>query len=146
MLPGGQLTENCAGVILLVENSKELRRLASEALREHDFRVLEASNADEAIALFQARSDSISLVITDLEMPGKSGLELANYISLRNRDLPLLFVSLHSGDVLSRLLSPARAFLSKPFSAAALLDKVRQVIDRPASGFEPQGIAALTIL
>ena len=146
MFAGGQLTENCAGVILLVENSRELRKLAAEALREQGFQALEASNVDEAIAIYQERSDSIGLVITDLEMPGKSGLELANYISVRNRELPLLFVSLHSDDVLSRLLSPARAFLSKPFSVAALLEKVRETIEKPAPGLEPHGIAALTVL
>lgn len=146
MLASGQLSENCAGVILLVENSRKLRKLAAEALREQEFQVLEASNADEAIASFEEWSDSISLVITDLEMPGKSGLELANYISARNRYLPLLFISLHSGEVLSRLLSPARDFLSKPFSLATLIDKVRQVTRKaePDSGFH--GVAALTVL
>jgi len=146
MLAGGQLTENCAGVILLVENSGKLRKLAAEALREHEFHVLEASNADEAINSFQEWPDSISLVITDLEMPGKSGLELANYISARDRHLPLLFISLHSGEVLSRLLSPARDFLSKPFSPAALVDKVRQMTRKQTPGSECHGVAALTVL
>lgn len=146
MLAGGQLNENCAGVILLVENSRELRKLAAEALREHEFQVLEASNADEAIAIFRERSDSINLTITDLEMPGKSGLELANYISARNRYLPLLFISLHSGEVLSRLLSPARDFLSKPFSRAALIDKVLQITRKPEPDSSFHGVAALTVI
>ena len=145
MLAGGQLTENCAGVILLVENSRKLRGLAAGVLREHEFQVLEASNAEEAIAIFQEWSDSISLVVTDLEMPGKSGLELANYISVRNRHLPLLFISLHSGEVLSRLLSPARDFISKPFSPAALLEKVRQVTQTPPQGSDAQGVEALRL-
>ncbi len=143
MLAGGQLTENCAGVILLVENSRKLRKLAAEFLRENDFVVLEASTADEGIAIFQEWPNSISLVITDLEMPGKSGLELANFISARNRYLPLLFISLHSGEVLSRLLSPARDFISKPFSPAALIERVRQVTRRPEPGSGIHGVAAL---
>jgi FixJ family two-component response regulator len=70
-------------------------------------------------------------------------LELANYISMRNRDLPLLFISIHSSDVLSRLLSPARDFISKPFSPAALIEKVRQVTRKPEPGSEFHGVAAL---
>ena len=146
MRASGQFTENCAGVILLVENSRELRKLAAGVLREHEFQVLEASNAGEGIAIFQEWSDSITLVITDLEMPGKSGLELANYISVRNRNLPLLFISLHSSEVLSRLLSPARDFISKPFSPAVLIDKVRQVTRKPEPGSEFHGAAAMTML
>jgi two-component system, cell cycle sensor histidine kinase and response regulator CckA len=145
MLAGGQSSENCAGVILLVQNSRKLRGLAAEVLREHEFQVLEASNAEEAIAIFQEWSDSISLVVTDLEMPGNSGLDLANYISVRNRHLPLLFMSLHSGEVLSRLLSPARDFISKPFSPAALLEKVRQVTQNPPQGSDSQGVEALRL-
>ena len=146
MLAGGQMRENCAGVILLVDDSWKLRGLAAETLRGQGFGVLEASDAEEAIAIYRERADSIGMVITDLEMPGKSGLELANFISVRNASLPLLFVSLHSSEVLSRLLSPSRDFLSKPFSPAALVDKVRQVFRRKELGSEFNGAAALPLL
>jgi DNA-binding response OmpR family regulator len=45
--------------------------------------------------------------------------------------------------VLSRLLSPARDFISKPFSPAALIEKVRQVTRKPEPGSEFHGVAAL---
>lgn len=127
-----------AGTVLLVDDSNQLRRFAAQILSEEGFDVLEAADAEEGIAIYRQQTDSIDLVVTDIHMPGKSGLELADYVSSRNSDLPLLFISSHSPEVLSRIFASTREFLSKPFRADALVHKVRKLIGtmETASAFQ----------
>jgi DNA-binding NtrC family response regulator len=113
-----------------VDDSHQLRRFAAQVLREAGFDVWEAADAEEGIAIFRQRADSIDLVVTDIHMPGKSGLELADFVSSRNSDLPLLFISSHSPEVLSRIFASTREFLSKPFRTETLVRKVRKLIER----------------
>src|SRR5581483_1088807 len=72
-------TRSVAGAesILLVEDELAVRVLAREALREHGYRVQEASHGAEALRLWQDAREPIDLLITDLVMPGMSGRELA---------------------------------------------------------------------
>jgi two-component system, cell cycle sensor histidine kinase and response regulator CckA len=138
--------KNRAGTVLLVDDSDQLRRFAAHILTEEGFDVLEAVDAEEGIAIYRQWADSIDLVVTDIHMPGKSGLELADYVSSRNSDLPLLFISSHSTEVLSRIFASTREFLSKPFRADALVHKVRKMIGtmETASAFQNRAMDSET--
>jgi two-component system, response regulator PdtaR len=78
-------------VILIVEDEFLLRVDSAEVIESAGFEVIQAANADEAIAILTARPD-IHVVFTDIQMPGSmDGLKLARYV--RNRWPPIKFVA-----------------------------------------------------
>ena len=103
-----------------------VRRFEAMVLRRDGLNVLEASNGLEGLALFRASPDEIRLLVTDVAMPGMSGVELARQILRICPDLPVLFVSGYAGDAVQLDSFPpgAAAFLRKPFAPSALLEAV----------------------
>ena len=80
-------------VVLVVEDEPLIRMDAMAMIEEAGYEVVEASNANEAIAILQLRTD-IRTVITDVEMPGSmDGLKLARYIHQRWPPIQLLVTS-----------------------------------------------------
>jgi CheY-like chemotaxis protein len=74
--------------VLIVEDEAILRVNAAEIIQDAGFKVMEAANADEAIAILEARSD-ICIVFTDIQMPGSmDGLKLAHFIRYRGPPSP----------------------------------------------------------
>ncbi len=112
--------------ILLAEDDQMVRRFEAMVLRRDGLNVLEASNGLEGLALFRASPDEIRLLVTDVAMPGMSGVELARQILRICPDLPVLFVSGYAGDAVQLDSFPpgAAAFLRKPFAPSALLEAV----------------------
>jgi two-component system, cell cycle sensor histidine kinase and response regulator CckA len=115
-------------LVLLVEDEEGVRRVARRALELHGYRVLEASNGDDALAL--AAAHPIRLLISDVMMPGMLGPELADEVRRTLPELPVLFMSGHSDEVVREgLLDPSVPFLPKPFTPSQLVASVRQLID-----------------
>ncbi len=116
--------------ILLAEDDRMVRRLVREVLERAGYSVLEAADGAEALAKAAHHPDPIDLLITDLVMPGMSGPELVR--GLRHRpEMCVLYVSGYTDDVIASegLLEPGAAFLPKPFTPEALLDKVEQALE-----------------
>ncbi|MBZ5553239.1 MAG: response regulator [Acidobacteriia bacterium] len=118
--------------VLLVEDEEGVRALAREILTMGGYKVLEAADGEAAIQMFDARKDSIGLVITDLVMPKMSGHELAQHISSLRPEVKILFVSGYTPEAIARkgILDPETMFLQKPFTPKSLARKVREVLDR----------------
>ena len=95
------------------------------------YRVVEATDGEDALRLTKAMSGSINLVVTDVDMPGLSGLELATEIRLMLPRVPVCFVSgreLPSGALADAENSGRTAFLMKPFDLAELLRVIRSLL------------------
>ncbi|HMC60923.1 MAG TPA: ATP-binding protein [Candidatus Solibacter sp.] len=126
--------------ILLAEDEAGVRRFVRGNLERHGYRVLECSNGLEAIELSRHHPASIHLLLTDGVMPEMSGAELVAQFAASRPGVPVLCMSGNS-----YLAWPNAAaegtFLQKPFTSAALLTRVREVLDR-ACGGGPQGRAA----
>ena len=116
--------------ILLVEDEDSVRDSASRILTEGGYRVLCASDGEEALRLYDENAGKIDLVLTDVVMPRMGGPELAREIRDRTPGVKLLFVSGYTDDTLGErgVVSPDIELLHKPFSRVPLLDKVRQVL------------------
>ncbi len=116
--------------VLLVEDDGAVREVSRSALEAKGYRVQAAESAEHAICLV---TDAFApdLLITDVVMPGESGLELADRLQAEHPELHLLFISGYAEDsVLSNpLVDPLRNLLSKPFTPDQLLRKVREVLD-----------------
>jgi DNA-binding NtrC family response regulator len=113
-----------SAVVLIVEDEYLLRMNAIDTLKEAGFETVEASNADEAIAILQQRKD-IRIVFTDIEMPGSlDGLKLAN--AIRDRWPPIEIILTSGKHRLNADQMPARGrFIPKPYNADALVSAVR---------------------
>jgi DNA-binding NtrC family response regulator len=94
--------------------------------------VLEASNAAEAEHSFAQHGGSIDLVITDLVMPGCTGVELLNRLWARVPTLKAVYMSGYGAqsDLTGKTTGRELPFVQKPFTAAELEQKVRYALDR----------------
>jgi len=116
--------------ILLVEDEESVRKFASALLRRHGYRVLEASSAEEALALV-ASGERVDLVLTDVVMPGLTGPEMMTRLRTE-RDVRGLYMSGYTERVLrDGILQSQSELIEKPFGPTELLRRVRQVLDGP---------------
>jgi two-component system cell cycle sensor histidine kinase/response regulator CckA len=117
--------------VLLVEDADEVRGLAKRLLERQGYTVLAAANADDARQLFE-RNASIDVLLTDVVMPGASGPELTGQLARIRPGLKVIYMSGYTEDAMVHhgVLDPGIAFLHKPFTAAALGGKIREVLER----------------
>ncbi len=128
-----KLTELKGGneTILLAEDNDMLREMAETILKKFGYTILTAKNGDEAIQIFNANNDKISLAILDIVMPVCGGEEAYARMSAIKPGLKVLFVTgysagTHHTDFISKERHP---FLQKPFSQEDLARKVREALD-----------------
>jgi two-component system cell cycle sensor histidine kinase/response regulator CckA len=122
-----------AETVLVVDDEAPIRVLVSDVLRRLGYRVVTAEHAEAALEVVREHRDSLRLAITDVVLPGRSGLELARELSRSMPQLPVLFMSGYPESALGaegRAIPPA-SFLHKPFALDELALRVRQAIDRP---------------
>ena len=115
--------------ILVVEDQPEVRSVVSNALSRHGYRVLTANDGNEALTVAMAHGP-IDLLITDVVMPGVGARELADRFGRHHPLARVIYMSGYTDDnVVQRgILEQRVEFLQKPFSPAALLTKVRDVL------------------
>jgi two-component system, cell cycle sensor histidine kinase and response regulator CckA len=118
--------------ILLVDDEAPVRRLARLVLEKGGYRVLEAGSGAAAMDLLGSHSGRLDLVLTDAVMPGLSGRSLlAQVASARPEARGVLMSGYSAEEVNESDRGPRPPFLQKPFAAADLLRKVREVLDAP---------------
>src|SRR4029077_10747824 len=111
--------------ILVVEDDKALRSLTIKLLQDAGYRVVEAQDAREALRLLEGATQRIYLLLSDVVMPGKSGVELLEQARLRHPTVCSLFMSGYTGALVAlRGVMKEASFLEKPFTRNSLLMKV----------------------
>ena len=118
--------------ILLVEDEAALLLLTARALTLFGFRVLSATNSQEALKLWEQHQDAIDLVLTDMRMPkGISGLELAKKIWKTKPSLKVIIMSGYSMEMAQNSTADIAGytFLAKPFDLKTLAETVRHCLD-----------------
>jgi CheY-like chemotaxis protein len=116
--------------ILVVDDEVLIRMALSDCLQDSGYKVLEAGNADEAVAVLE-HGHEIDLVFSDIRMPGTmDGFGLAKWIRQNRNGLPVL---LTSGDSkksdLAEQLGGDEPFFAKPYDTQTILAQIRQSID-----------------
>lgn len=117
--------------LLLVEDEPALRRVARRALLERGYSVLDVGSAEEALALTPEQFHGITLVVSDVGLPGMNGTVLVQELVERYPRLRVLLTSGYLPDEQAKTtLSRGKLhFLPKPFSADGLARRVREVLD-----------------
>lgn len=122
--------------ILLVEDETGVRELVRHVLQGQGYSVLEAQHGPEAIAIGQQFDGPIHLLLTDVIMPGGlSGPELSQRLSAARPEIKTLYMSGYTDNRITDhvLLNDQTMFLQKPFNAASLTSKIREMLDRDHS-------------
>ena len=123
-----------SGTILLVEDDEAVRKLTSELLTSHGYKVLPAQNGTAALEISERYPDKIALLLTDIVMPGMSGPDLVEKLKSQRPDMNVLYMSGYAGRLLSHygMLRVETEFLSKPFTKRDLLARVSASIRNSA--------------
>jgi two-component system cell cycle sensor histidine kinase/response regulator CckA len=120
--PGGDET------VLLVDDDTDVRRATSKVLAAGGYTVVAATSGSEALALLAARP-GIAAVVSDIVMPGMSGVDLAREVATARPDLPLVLIS---GSVFDENIASEWQLVRKPYTPIGLLRVLRDVLDRAA--------------
>ena len=117
--------------ILVAEDDEMVRALVRETLERGGYKVLESCDPAAAQGVAERHKGPIHLLITDVIMPKVSGLELAAQLIARRPNLKVLYMSGYTDNAVlnSGILQREVAFLQKPFTPAALAEKVRDVLE-----------------
>jgi len=127
--------ENITGgheTILVVEDDPQILDLTSGVLESRGYTVLRACDGKEALDTFD-KASRVDMMLTDIVMPHLNGFKLADQISKRRPELPILFMSgrIDEDSCRDRDISTlADSLLEKPFAPSKLLQRVRTTLDR----------------
>ena len=117
--------------LLLVEDDAMVRALAARILRSGGYEVLLASGPTEALRLFAEVGQRIAALVTDVVLPEMSGKDLAERLRAQRPGLSVLYTSGYTENTVVHrgIVDSGVHFLAKPYLAADLLRKVREVLD-----------------
>lgn len=117
--------------VLAVDDDPSMLGILEEVLKPLGYKVLSASNGEEALAMAAKHREKIDLLLTDVMLPGIKGQELAKQLLRRCPDVNILFMSGYLCPSMAHSDSDQRfeAFIQKPFSPNALLRKIRKLLD-----------------
>jgi PAS domain S-box-containing protein len=118
--------------ILLVEDDKEVRKLALRILQRQGYMVLESSQGDDALQLCEEYKGRIHLILTDVVMPVMNGHELTQRLTLHHPEAKVLYMSGYTDNTIVHhgVVKKGTNYIQKPFTVDGLARKVRQVLDK----------------
>ena len=125
-----------APTILLVEDEARVRKVMAQVLKLEGYTVLESATAEHALTHLEPNIVKLTMLITDVMLPGKTGRQLARDLRDRVPGIKTILVSGYGESValLGTELSDGVSYLPKPFSASSLLAAVRRGLHgRPVS-------------
>ncbi len=119
-----------SATVMVIEDEPIVRNLAAGILESAGYRVLVPDSTDEAVRMAKEQSEPVTLVLTDMVMPGMKGPEVYRAILETHSEAKVLFMSGYaSGVITSQGFSPDSInFIRKPFSVTGLLEKVAGVL------------------
>jgi len=127
-----ELAKGGTETILLAEDDLTVRKLTVLVLQQMGYTVIIANDGAEAVTKFMENKDRIQLLLFDIIMPKMNGREAYEEIKKTKPDIPVLFASGYSPDMLrvKELVDDDAPLVYKPISPQNLLKKVREVLDR----------------
>lgn len=117
--------------ILVAEDDEMVRNLAGDALRSSGYNVLLAEDGEAAIEIFKQQPEAIDLIVFDLIMPGRRGLDAYQTILEKAPKIKVLFVTGYSEAEIEKgdLRKLGLPLMQKPYALASFMAKVRQILD-----------------
>lgn len=124
-------TQQQTPTVMVVDDNILIRLMVTNILNDHGMRALPAACAQEALAIMDELDTDPHLLISDISMPGMSGIEMAKIAEGRCPGLKVLFISSRPElyDDIQRLSVSDNRLLQKPFQRADLLDCVTELLE-----------------
>jgi len=118
-----------SATILIVDDEPQIRRVLRTTLTSHGYTVIEARSGDEALE--QIRSEHADLILLDVNMPGRSGLETCREIR-ETSDVPIIMLTVRNSerDKVQALDAGADDYIVKPFGTEELTARIRAALRR----------------
>jgi two-component system KDP operon response regulator KdpE len=124
-----------SATVLIVDDEPQIRRVLRTTLTSHGYAVIEARSGDEALEVI--RGEHVDLILLDLNMPGRSGLEICREIRATG-DVPIIMLTVRNSerDKVQALDAGADDYVVKPFGSEELMARIRAALRRtaPAEG------------
>jgi DNA-binding NtrC family response regulator len=122
--PAGQ------GTVLLAEDDPHVRSIAVRVLGRNGFRVITASDGEEAESLIAEHHHEIRLAVLDILMPRRNGRQVHDYLKAHHPEIRVLFCSGYTAEMLppGTAPDPGYALLNKPYSSRDLLTVVHRLL------------------
>ncbi|HUL29023.1 MAG TPA: response regulator, partial [Thermodesulfobacteriota bacterium] len=117
--------------VFVVEDEQAVRKLAVHILKKQGYKVLEATQGDEALSTLKRLPEPIHLILTDVVMPGMSGPKLVEGLRQVRTDFKVLYMSGYTDEsvIYHGVREGEVNFIQKPFTMEALGKRVREVLD-----------------
>jgi two-component system cell cycle sensor histidine kinase/response regulator CckA len=130
---GGTEVSDGRATVLVVDDEEMVRRLAARMLLQLGYKVVEARDGHEALKLLQRPTQQITVVLTDLAMPGIGGRSLGETVTNCWAHVRVLYMSGFPAQrmVKEGALDPSHPFIQKPFTSEQLGRRVREVLTHP---------------
>lgn len=128
-------------MLLLCEDEEQVRNLGEIILNDAGYQILCAEDGDKAVELFDKFGSRLSLVILDMIMPGKSGREVFKYIRAQDPDIPILFTTGYSEEMLNGEFGDN--VIQKPYREEKLLRKIKKMISSRENPDADKDISAI---
>jgi CheY-like chemotaxis protein len=118
--------------VLIIDDVDLVRRTTNRMFAKDGYRVLEAADADEALGVLSTPGVRVVLVLLDVVLPNKDGVRLYADICVRWPEIPVVFMSAYSAEILVNLGQEDLSvpFLPKPFTCHQLASRVRAALER----------------
>ena len=118
-------------VISVIDDDASVRVATNNLLSSHGYKVRTFASAEDFLQ--SAHSDDSSCVVTDMQMPGMSGLDLLTHVRTLGNGVPFIFITAFPDEsVRARALKVgAICFLAKPFAGPVLIDCIETALNRP---------------
>lgn len=121
--------ERSDGRILIAEDDDLIRMIMTETLHEAGFDVLEAGDGAEALELLE-KPDNVRMIVTDINMPGVDGIELAKRAQVSHPGVPVIFASARPDLLQRRDFPDGYRFLLKPYAMRDLMAAVEDMLEQ----------------
>jgi two-component system cell cycle sensor histidine kinase/response regulator CckA len=119
--------------VLLVDDEDAVRRITARALAKHGWQVSQAESAEAATALLDADPAlALSVLVSDVVMPGKDGAALVEDVRARYPALPAILVSGYTERALADRFDASVTFLGKPYTPRTLLARLAEIVPEGA--------------
>lgn len=123
--------------ILVVEDEAFVRFYTADLLRDHGFRVLEAAEGSEALAMLDGEQP-VDLVFSDITLPGDvDGFGLAQRLRKRAPNIPVILTSGRYSEAAARQVCQDELFLAKPYDISELLSCIHALLTDLSPGHAP---------
>lgn len=121
-----------AKTVLIVDDDPTQRRLLQAVVEKSGFSTLQADNGDRALEIaLGANSDKVNVMLLDLVMPGRDGMETLNELAVKRPDLPVIVLTAKGSieAVVNAMQAGARDFIVKPASPERIIVSLRNALE-----------------